>query len=167
MMTSYSPLANAYVYCHSMKRDILIGTVRKMPVPNVSAAGIQNVVSAARAYLATVEEVEPFTRPDADPKLAKDALLRMDAEVLRLYDLSPRVERQLLDLFAGEERKGVGCKFERYFPPDFNPFVPLYEYISDDYRRSTAPEMRDRYEPVSSPATLAALDMASELFAEE
>ena len=34
-------------------------------------------------------------------------MLQIDAEVLRLYDLPPRLERQILDLFAGWERQGV------------------------------------------------------------
>ena len=91
----------------------------------------------------------------------------MDAEVLRLYDLPPRLERELLDLFAGHERKGVGCRFDRYFPEGFTPYIPLHEYISEEYRRSTVGKVLERYEPVQSPATLAAIDKALELFTEE
>jgi len=162
-----SPVGNAYAYCHLGKRDILVGEMRKMPIPRADPGDVQRVVDAARSYLDTVRETDAFMRPEPDPAVVKQTLLRMDAEVLRLYDLSPRLERALLDLFAGEERKGVGCKLDGYFPADFKPYVPLHEYISDEYRRATAGEMRRRYQPVRSPATLAALERTAERFAQE
>ena len=39
-------------------------------------------------------------------------MLRVDAEVLRLYELPPKLERQLLDLFAGWPRLGVPFSFD-------------------------------------------------------
>ena len=162
-----SPVGNAYAYCHLGKRDILVGAMRKMPVPRAAPGDVQRVVDAARSYLDTFREANAFMRPEPDPAVAKQTLLRMDAEVLRLYNLSPRLERALLDLFAGEERKGVGCKLDGYFPADFKPYVPLHEYISDEYRRATSGEMRRRYQPVRSHATLTALERTAELFAQE
>ena len=42
-------------------------------------------------------------QPDSKDAV-RQALLALDAEVLRLYDLPPRLERQLLDLFTGVVR---------------------------------------------------------------
>ena len=63
-------------------------------------------------------------------------LQRVDAEILRLYDFPPRLERQLLDLFSGYKRLGVPFDFRRYFPEDFEPHFPLHLYLSEEYQRS-------------------------------
>lgn len=163
-----SPLANAFAYAHSMKRNILTGTMRRMPVPNASPRDVQRVVDAARGYLAVTKEPDAYRlRAESDEDVVRQALLHMDAEVLRLYDLPPRLERELLDLFAGHERKGVGCGFDRYFPDGFTPYVPLHEYISDEYRRSTVGEVLKRFKPAESPEVLVALRHAADAFGEE
>ena len=95
------------------------------------------------------------------------ALVRMDAEVLKLYDLPPRLERQLLDLFESVKRKGVGCKFRGYYPPDLDAYVPLHELISEDYARSTLGAFREHAPLDPSSPVLAALRSAAEAFAEE
>ena len=56
--------------------------------------------------------------------------------------------------------------FERYFPEDFAPCFPLHVYLSEHYQRSTAGALRARYEPVTEPAILAALEQAVEDFEE-
>jgi hypothetical protein len=162
-----SPLANAYVYTHAGKRDILVGVMRAMPVPALSHDGIQRVTEAVRAYF---EAVTPPTAgmltATIDEHEARDRLLRVDAEILRLYELPPRLERQVLDLFAGWRRRGVPFAFERYFPADFEPCFPLYMYLSESYQHSTAGALRARYRPVTEPAILAALERAMQDFEE-
>jgi len=93
-------------------------------------------------------------------------LQHVDAEILRLYDLPPRLERQLLDLFSGFRRRGVPFNFSRYFPEDFKPYFPLHVYLSEEYQRSTAGALRKRYKPVTDPVILAALDHAVKAFEE-
>ena len=80
----------------------------------------------------------------------KQALLALDAEVLKLYDLPPRLERQLLDLFTGVERKGVGCDFRGYYPPGFTSYLPLHMVISDRFQRAAADATADRFKPGES-----------------
>ena len=161
-----SPLANAFVYAHSMKRDILVGLVRRLPVPPPGKCDIEAVSNAAQHYLDAVTSADDVLAPHRDEARIRDLLLRLDAEVLRLYGLPPRYERQLLDLFNGWERPGVPIKFDRYFPDDFEPRISLHEYLSEDYERSTAGALRDRYEPARDPALLRALRRASEDFGE-
>lgn len=126
-----SPYANAYAFAHLGKRDNLAGAIRAMPVPAASPAGMERVTEAARAYLGAVQQ------KDATSEELRDALLRVDAEVLRLYGLPAKLERTLLRLFDGFKRPGVPFSFDRYFPPDFESAVPLHLYLSEAYRRAT------------------------------
>jgi hypothetical protein len=156
-----SPLANAYMYTHTMKRHNLVGELNKIPIPRGGPRDIETVVGLVNDYLGTVR----CCCPDQD--MCFGALLRVDAEVLRLYDLPPRTERQLLDLFAGYQRQGVPFPFERYYPVDFHPCIPLHVYLSAEYARSTAGELRRQWRPVKSAALLAALGRAVGAFSEE
>ncbi|NLX14727.1 MAG: N-6 DNA methylase [Phycisphaerales bacterium] len=162
-----SPIANAFAYSQTMKRDILVGTIRKLPIPSFVPTRIDMVIKAALAYLKLARQLDEFMTASPSAIQINNALLRMDAEVLKLYDLPPRLERQLLDLFWGVERKGVGCEFRGYFPPDFKPCIPLHEYLSDDYKRSTAGRIRENLRPVQSKMALAMLDAAESYAAGE
>lgn len=161
-----SPLANAYVYSHTMKRDILAGTLREMPLPRVTGTDTARIAEAARAYLGAVRPSSAVLAPGGDEPVASHLLMQMDAEVLRLYDLPPRLERQILDLFARWRREGVPFKFDRYFPENFEPCFCLHEYLSEEFQRSTAGELRKRFEPLKSGALLKALRRATEDFGE-
>lgn len=57
-------------------------------------------------------------------------MLRVDCEVLKLYDLPRELERQLLDYFAGWQREGVPFKFDRYFPAHFKDPISLADYLA-------------------------------------
>lgn len=116
-----SPMANAYAYCFSGKRETLVKQWRAFPLPRMTPGRTQAIESAGAAYLAAVEASESaFMRPDTKVEV-KQALLAIDCEVLKAYDLPPPLERHLLDLFTGVERKGVGCDFRSYFPLEMSP----------------------------------------------
>jgi hypothetical protein len=162
-----APFANSYVYTHAEKRHVLAGMVRAMPVPYTSHDEIQQVVEAVRAYFdAVASPANTVLASTLNEDKAKMLLKRIDAEILRLYDLPPRLERQLLDLFASWQRPGVPFDFKRYFPEDFKPCFPLHMYLSESYQRSTAGALRARYKPVTEPAILAALEKAVQDFEE-
>jgi type I restriction-modification system DNA methylase subunit len=144
------PLANAYAYCFSGKRETLVKEWRAFPLPRLTPERKQAIEAAASAYLGAVETSESaFMQADAKNKV-KQALLALDAEVLKLYDLPPRLERQLLDLFTGVERKGVGCDFRGYYPPGFTSYLPLHMVISDRFQRAAADATADRFKPGES-----------------
>jgi hypothetical protein len=161
-----SPLANAYVYTHTGKRDVLTGMMRAMPVPHLAVSMVQRVVEAVHAYFEAVVPSGGGMPFACDPHAACILLQHADAEILRLYDLPPRLERQLLDLFSDYKRPGVPFDFRRYFPEDFEPHFPLHLYLSEEYQRSTAGALRKRYKPVTDPVILAALAHAVEAFKE-
>lgn len=161
-----SPLANAYAFCHSGKRDNLVGTIRHMPVPRWSSSNVAHVEQAAMRYRTLTALPGQLFNPAATPEGIKQALLEMDAAVLKAYCLPARLERQLLDFFNGVERKGVGCTFGDYFPADFESLVPLHKYISATYRRSTIDQVAERMKPGESAHVLASLRSATEAFGE-
>ena len=94
-------------------------------------------------------------------------MLAIDAEVMRLYDLPPRLERQVLDLFTGWERPGVDFKFDRYFPEDFSACIPLHEYLSEEFQRSTVDFVKRWVDEARSPELINALETATGDFEEE
>ena len=110
-----SPLANAYAYCFSGKRETPVGEWNEFPLPAIIPESARAIESAVNRYLDAVD-ADQSAFMEADTKDAvQQALLALDAEVLKVYDLPPRLERQLLDLFTGVERKGVGCEFRGYY----------------------------------------------------
>jgi hypothetical protein len=160
-----SPVANAFADAFLAKRDNLVGTLRKMPVPVTSPAGVAAVKHAAEAYLDAVRR-EPLVRSKPTEEELKRLLLQMDAEVLKLYDLPPRLERQLLDHFNGYERPGVPFPFDRYYDPDFTPCLPLHEYVSDAYQMATARAWLKRGAEEAPEIVKQAARLAAEIFSE-
>lgn len=131
-----SPVANAFAFSHSSKRDILVGTWRQLPLPELDAEAQQRIESAANAYLSAVHAFEnDFSlRNDEDRESEREALRllhwRMDAEVLKLYALPDEMERELLDYFNDCKRVGVPFHQDRYFPEHFNEPIGLADYIA-------------------------------------
>jgi hypothetical protein len=162
-----SPVTNAFIYCHSLKRNILAGEMREAPVPTATPSGVERVARAAAEYLAHMARPDLPLQAEPDTAHAKRLLLTVDAEVLRLYDLPPRLERQLLDLFDGYQRSGVPFPFKSYYPPKFSPFLPLHLLLSEDYERTTAAKLRARASPEKSATVLGALSTAVEAFKED
>ncbi len=145
-----SPISNAFAFCHSGKRQTLVGEWRQLPLPAMTNEASRAIESAASAYLAIAKASESaFMQPDIKHRV-QQALLALDAAVLRAYDLPPRLERQLLDLFTGVERKGVGCDFRGYYPPGFTSCLPLHMIISDRFQRAKADVTADRFKPGES-----------------
>ncbi len=141
-----SPFANAFAYCHSGERDSLAGMIRELPLPRYAPDGAGTIAHLAAQYRSIAKSSGPL--PSADWLTeARAALLRMDAAVLRLYDLPPRAERDLLQLFAGRQRPGVPFPFTRYYEEGFRPAIPLALYISDEYSRATAAALSARFKP--------------------
>jgi len=144
-----SPVANAFAYCTLGKRHNLVGMMRKMPVPRWSQAHAANIAQAAMRYR-NLASTGPLYDVEATPEGIKQALLQMDAAVLRAYDLPPRLERQLLDLFTNVERKGVGCEFTGYYRPGFSSCIPLHMLLSERFQRAAADVTADRFKPGES-----------------
>lgn len=125
-----SPYANAYSYAFSSKRDVLAGLMREMPIPDVNSVDVTPLVETVNAYLRATHFLDDGSlSPDISDKL-KILHWRIDAEVLRLYGLPPHLERQLLDLFSGVERRGVPFEQKEYFPKGFTELLTLRELLA-------------------------------------
>jgi hypothetical protein len=136
-----------------------------VPIPLASQSDVQRITEFVGQYFRAVAS-DDAAKPAVAPEVARDLLLRVDAEVLRLYDLPPRIERQLLDLFAGWPRLGMPFSFDRYFPDGFTPCFPLHEYLSSSYAASTAGHLRTQTNPKVPSEFLLALDEATSVFEE-
>lgn len=156
-----SPVANAFAHCGSLKRHTFDGLLKTMPIPKDTMEQWGIIEAAAAAYMAVAKSSESAFMQSDKKSDVKQALLAIDAEVLKLYDLPPRLERQLLDLFTGVERKGVGCDFHGYYPPGFVSYLPLHEVISDRFQHAAADVTADRFKPGESEYVRDVLNIAA------
>lgn len=132
-----SPLANAYVFTHGLKRDVLISDLNKMPFPKVERWAIDRVVKAAQDYLAAAGEgLHDLFNEGVTEERLNNLLQLLDAEVLRLYGLPAAAEKQLLDLFQEQRRPGTLSDFRGYYPRHFSKAVPLYAFLSNAYQQA-------------------------------
>jgi len=161
-----SPFANAYMFCNSMERHNLAGTVRKMPVPPCTKATLSKLEGLVAEYFKLMQKKDSEFGIDVQDK-AKQLLLSIDAEVMRLYDLPPKMEKRILNLFQGKPRKGVDFKFKGYYQDGFESAIPLHEYLSEEYQRSTVDFVEKWVEENRSPEMIKALEKAVEAFKEE
>jgi hypothetical protein len=140
-----SPIGNAYAYCHSDKRHILARDIRRMPFPalpksefNALDKAVTDYFTDAKAIKRTVESKNLFGDPleeevqidDATSERLKFLHWRIDAEVLRLYNLPAALERKVLDLFSGVSRRGVPFRQTEYFPPGFTDLERLSDLLA-------------------------------------
>ena len=162
-----SPFANAYVHDHCMGKHNNEGVLSTMPVP-FKGKDLSRLETMVRNYF-ELEQNDKFELKDEStiPEKKKQCLFAIDAEILRLYDLPPRLEKQLLDFFAGHQRKGVDFKFDRYFPKGFDSWIPLHEYLSEEYQRSTPSFVNEWVKKNRSPEIIKALETAVEAFKED
>jgi len=161
-----SPFTNAYMHCNCMERLNMEGILRNMPVP-FKSQDLSKLEMLAKQYF-ELDHAE-FTLKDEEKskREKKRCLLEIDAEILRLYDLPPRLERRLLDFFAGYQRKGVDFKFDRYYKEGFGSNIPLYMYISEEFQNSTVENVMKWVEENRTPGVIEALKKAKEDFGVE
>lgn len=148
-----SPVANAFAYSHSSKRHILVGDMRKLPVFSVGEAPLDVLETAVDSYFSAAKGTKALAKKpkpeveDSDDQLSlalpreqsegttpeeelKYLHWRIDAEVLRLYDLPAPMERRILDLFTGVQRRGVPFTQMEYFPKGFTHLDRLSDLLA-------------------------------------
>jgi len=105
-----SPVAQAYAYAHSNKRDIPKRVYSFIPIPADVADANALISALVNEYLALIE--------DNNEKEAKAKLIKIDFEILKRYRLPVRLERQLLKIFLGHQRRAPFV-FKGYDSVDF------------------------------------------------
>jgi hypothetical protein len=124
------PIANAYSRDHSTDARLLVSALENIPIPVQLP---NDVVGLVHAYTAIVSDQTLLIGPSDEQKNA--LLNQIDAMVLKAYDLPPRLEKMLLEQFRDTERPTLHL-WAHWFPRDFQSFIPLHEYYSDEYRKS-------------------------------
>jgi hypothetical protein len=77
------------------------------------------------------------------------------------------MEKRVLDLFQGVQRKGVDFEFKGYYPEGFESAVPLHELLSEEYQRSTVSFVKKWVEENRSPEVIKAFEVAVDAFQDE
>ncbi len=152
------PLANAFVASHDAQRDILVGTIENIPIPTLSGVTRRLITKLVNDYVQLFSDNDQLGVHLQDR--ARRVLGAIDAEVLKAYDLHPRLERLLLDYFSGERRPGP-VEFTEYFPSWFTPHLSWGDYLAGVVNRASAAATLERLTPLDDPlitAALAALD---------
>ena len=122
------PLANAFLTERASNQHFTNELLKLLPMPK---RALGRVVEAVKKYCftsaaASTEALRPAESDDVLNRL----LLEVDAEVLRAYDLPPRLERRLLEFFRGHEHeRRVDHPFHGWLPEDFTAYMPLHEYL--------------------------------------
>src|SRR5262245_9517201 len=104
--------------------------MRKMPIPDINSVDVTPLVETVNAYLKATHLLGEGSLSPATSDELKILHWRIDAEVLRLYGLPPHLERQLLDLFSGVERRSTPFKQREYFPKGFTDISTLRELLA-------------------------------------
>jgi hypothetical protein len=124
------PVASAFAKEHSSSTESrpLVEAVRDIPIP---VALPEAIAKSVRAYEDAIADTrnQLFATSERLSKL----LSEIDASVLRAYDLPPQLEKRLLEYFRGSERP-VTHEWSHWFPENFESFLPLYRYLSDEYQ---------------------------------
>lgn len=135
-----SPLVAAYIYSNTTERGIPKRIYEKIPVPLNLSSNSSLLEELVDEYLLYLER---------DVEKCKDILLKLDAEILKLYNLPPKYERKILDLFWNQKRP-VPFDFTGYIPPDFLSWIPLYIYISEKYKAATLKNFVEKFPVVKN-----------------
>lgn len=152
------PLANMFVVAHEGMRHVRKSTLERLPFPRLSSSDadrLGTLVDELRNHLAPIE-TEMLNRT-ARERQARNLILRIDAEVLRLYDLPPRLEKTLLESFQGEQRR-VPFPFTGYYEVEFSPQLPLWMLTSMAFTRCNGSFLRENVPKITDPSLVAALE---------
>ena len=147
------PVAGAYFSTNETNRDNLPSTLKNLPLPKLTAQEFRTIDVLVAEYTAALGLEQSKERDDTLSRL----LLCIDAAVLKGYNLPPRLERSILDYFRGHKRPAVH-PFDDYFPKQYKPYTPLWIYISEKYKNSTAADFLANIPKIDDPAMLEALD---------
>jgi hypothetical protein len=141
------PVANAFVSTSRTSRANRIETLDRIPIPHLGAEALATIGAAVADYrrerfrwLASQRfplELAGDEDGVAAEHLCRQALYRIDAALLTAYDLAPKLERELLDVFADQRRPGP-VAFERYYPDDLRPALPWRMLITGELERASA-----------------------------
>lgn len=153
------PVSNAFLYAHpaARERHNQIRAIEDIPFPDFTTAQTQTLVTLVNQY--RLYRSQWLQNPDQAEELGeacRKVLAQIDAEVLAAYELPARLEKQLLDTFAGHQRPGP-VHFTGYYPANFRPAIPWRIFISQGYQNAGARSTIDRLPVLNDPVISAAV----------
>lgn len=138
------PVANAFVHSTERTRYIQAKRLKEIPVPDFTDRQQMAIESLVQQYIDTCDPLsQKKYSSNESRRLRLEILQKIDGEVLKVYDLEPRLERKLLDYFNDQTRLGP-FNFTGYFPPNFKPCIPWHIYISEGFKKSKAKDTLNR-----------------------
>ena len=144
-----SPLANSALFVQEGKRHNRFRSIENIPIPPLEILDCRKIDELVKGYQKIrIERTDSLCKEMNNREFVK-YLREIDGLILKAYDLPPRLERKLLDFFRGYTRP-VPFPFPDYFPADFNPCIPLYQYLAMDMKQASAGELLKRIEPIDS-----------------
>jgi hypothetical protein len=123
-----SPIANAYIASHSPADRIRVGAALAIPLPPKISPELDDIAKRYARIASQGERLFSYRQTERADQLIN----QIDALVLKAYDLSPRLEKQLLEYFRKSKRP-TSHDWSHWFPPGFTPYIPLHEYLSGEY----------------------------------
>ncbi|AWK85941.1 N-6 DNA methylase [Azospirillum thermophilum] len=141
------PLANAFLSEHASNQHFTNELLKRLPVPKRGRYG--SVVEAVERYREALAVGRDHALLSEDEgRYLNRLLVEVDAEVLKAYDLPPRLERRLFEFFRGHEHeRRVSHPFTGWIPADFTAFIPLHEYLGPLIGQNRGPWVLDVFTP--------------------
>ena len=141
------PIANAFLTEHGSNQHFTNRLVKQLPLPK--RGSLEHVVRAVKRYREVRRSSHELGLDPAGIDESKNMLLvEVDAEVLKAYDLPPRLERRLLEFFRGKEgMRRVGHEFKGWLPEGFTAYMRLHEYLGPLAARNRGPWALEAFTP--------------------
>jgi hypothetical protein len=127
------PVANAFVMVYSPANRIRVSTMHALPLPQDLPRELERLVPEY-VRLVSSSDFELGKPSESDAAALLD---HIDALILKAYELPPKLERELLQLFRDAPRPTLH-PWRHWLPPDLAAAVPLHEYLSTDYTKTTS-----------------------------
>ena len=141
------PVANAFLTEHGSNQHFTNRLVKQLPLPK--RGSLEHVARAVRSYREARRSSHGFSlNPGGSDERKNMFLVEVDAEVLKAYDLPPRLERKLLEFFRGQERtRRVGHEFGGWIPEEFTAYMRLHEYLGPLTAKNRGPWALEAFTP--------------------
>jgi hypothetical protein len=126
------PLTNAFLTEHASNQHFTNELLKQLPLPRLER--IPPILDALRRYHTARDQIRGYALQPvgADDQLAA-LLVDVDAAVLKAYDLSPRLERRLLEFFRGyEQDRRLDHAFKGWIPR-ISPPISLFTNIQANW----------------------------------
>lgn len=143
------PLTNAFLFERASNQHFTNELLKQLPMPK--RGNFDAVVDAVQRYKSVRVLARGLEgRQLDDVRIVLDQrLIEIDAEVLRAYDISPRLERRLLDFFRGHEsERRTGHGFDGWLPSNFTAYIPLHEYLGPLVKENRGAWAIEAFKPV-------------------